>query len=128
VAGESNRFQRGFMIDSTPRFLQGVFGFQGAGYDSPALLSTALVYTVPADKRAQLIYLRGGNSASDLVFFALMQNGKPMRLFPVAAGGACHVPLAVVEDLPPETVIEVFVGAPEGVSGTAIVDIGIVEI
>jgi hypothetical protein len=116
------------MIDSKPRFLQGVFGFQGAGYESPALLGAALVYVVPADKRAQLIYLRAGHSADEMVFFALMQNGKTMRLFPVAARGAMHVPLAVVEDLEPETEIQLFVGAPAGLAGTAVIDLGLIEI
>jgi hypothetical protein len=116
------------MIDSKPRFLQGVFAFTGAGYGQPALLAEALVYTVPPDKRAQLIYLRAGHSAPGMVYFALMQNGATMRLFPVAAAGATHVPLAVVEDLEPDTKIEIFVGAPEGVGGTAVIDLGIIEI
>jgi hypothetical protein len=116
------------MIDSKPRFLQGVFGFTGAGYARPVLLDAATVYTVPPDKRAQLIYLRAGSSAPEMVFFALMQNGAVMRLFPVGAGGATHVPLAVVEDLEPDTKIEIFVGAPEGVTGTAVIDLGIIEI
>jgi hypothetical protein len=116
------------MIDSKPRFLQGVFAFKGSGYAHPEPLDGALVYTVPPDKRAQLIYLRAGNSAPVMVFLALMQNGATMRLFPVAAGGATHVPLAVVEDLEPETKIEIFLGAPDGVEGTAVIDLGIVEI
>jgi assimilatory nitrate reductase catalytic subunit len=116
------------MIDSTPRFLQGVFGFTGAGYGRPVLLDASLVYVVPPDKRAQLIYLRTGNSASEMAFFALMKDGVAMRLFPVGASGATHVPLAVVEDLEPDTKIEIFVGAPEGVSGTAVIDLGIIEV
>ena len=116
------------MIDSTPRFLNGVFPFSGAGYDKPTLLDASLVYVVPADKRAQLIYLRGGNSSTELVFVAFMQNGKAVRTFPVGAKSAIHVPLAVVEDLEPDTRVEVFFGAPEGVSGTFILDIGIIEI
>ena len=51
------------MIDTVPRFLHGAYGFVGDGYDSPKLLDAALVYTVPSDKRAQLIYLRAGNSS-----------------------------------------------------------------
>ena len=39
-----------------------------------------------------------------------------------------HVPLAVVEDLSPETRLEVFVGAPAGVSGSVVIDIGLIEI
>jgi len=116
------------MIDSKPRFLQGVFNFSGSGYAHPKLLDNSLVYTVPPDKRAQLIYLRAGNSAPTLAFFALMQDGATMRLFPVGAGGATHVPLAVVEDLEPDTKIEIFIGAPEGVEGTAVIDLGMIEI
>ena len=116
------------MIDSKPRFLQGAFTFHGAGYHNPALLDAALSYTVPTDKRAQLIYLRAGNSAGEMVFIALMQDGKPVRLFPIAAQGATHVPLAVVEDLQPETRIALFIAAPANVSGTAVVDLGIIEI
>jgi len=116
------------MIDSKPRFLQGVFAFTGAGYDKPALLHEALVYTVPADKRAQLIYLRAGNSAGDMIYVAMMQDGKPVRLFPVSGHGATHVPLAVVEDLEPDTVIKLFFGAPAGAVGTAVIDVGLIEI
>ncbi len=39
------------MIDSKPRFLQGVFAFEGAGYDKPMLLDPSLTYTVPARQR-----------------------------------------------------------------------------
>jgi len=116
------------MIDSVPRFLNGAYSFSGDGYGAPRLLDAALVYTVPSDKRAQLIYLRAGNSSDEMVFVALMQNGKTMRLFPVGARAATHVPLAVVEDLEPETRIEVFVGAPAGVAGTLVLDIGLIEI
>ncbi len=116
------------MIDSTPRFLNGAFPFQGTGYTTPALLDPSLVYVVPADKRAQLIYLRGGNSSSELAYLMLMQDGKPARTFPIGAKASTHVPLAVVEDLQPDTKIEVFFGAAPGVSGTLILDLGIVEI
>ncbi len=116
------------MIDSTPRFLNGCYAFEGAGYDKPALLDPALVYVVPEDKRAQLIYLRAGNSSADLAFVSLMQDGKVARMFPVGAKAAMHVALAVVEDLPPDTRIEVFFGAPRGIGGTLVLDLGIIEI
>jgi hypothetical protein len=116
------------MIDSIPRFLNGAYSFEGIGYDKPALLDPSLVYVVPADKRAQLIYLRGGNSSAELACITLMQNGKPARIFPIGAKGAMHVPLAVVEDLQPDTRIEVFFGAAPGVSGTIVLDLGIIEI
>jgi hypothetical protein len=116
------------MIDSTPRFLNGAFPFQGTGYTTPALLDPSLVYVVPADKRAQLIYLRGGNSSTELAYLTLMQDGKTARMFPIGAKSSIHVPLAVVEDLQPDTKIEVFFGAAPGVSGTLILDLGIIEI
>ncbi len=116
------------MIDSTPRFLQGAFPFTGAGYAKPALLDPSLVYVVPGDKRAQLIYLRAGNSTAELAYVTLVQGGKPARLFAVGAKGGIHVPLAVVEDLQPDTRIEVFFAAAEGVSGTMVLDVGIIEI
>jgi hypothetical protein len=116
------------MIDSIPRFMSGAFPFQGIGYDKPELLDPSLIYKVPADKRAQLIYLRVGNSSPELAFVSIMQNGKPMRIFPVGARAAMHVPLAVVEDLEPDTVIQVFFGAAEGASGTLVLDIGLIEI
>jgi hypothetical protein len=116
------------MIDSTPRFLQGAFNFTGKGYDAPALLDPALVYTVPFDKRAQMIYARLGNSSSEMIYVSLMQDGKPVRLFPVGAKGASHVPLAVVEDVQPDSRIELFLAAPAGCSGTAVVDLGLIEI
>ena len=84
------------MIDSQPRFLNGAYAFQGAGLDKPALLDPSLVYVVPADKRAQLIYFRGGNSSGELAYVTLMQDGKPARTFPMGAKNATHVPLAVV--------------------------------
>ena len=116
------------MIDSTPRFLNGVFAYQGAGYDKPAALDPSLVYVVPADKRAQLIYLRAGNSAAELAYVTLMQDGKVARIFPIGAKAATHVPLAVVEDLQPDTRVEVFFGAARGAAGVLVLDLGIIEI
>ena len=116
------------MIDSKPHFLNGAYSFQGKGYDAPSLLDPSLVYVVPADKRAQLIYLRGGNSSSELAFLSLMTDGKTARVFPIGAKSAIHVPLAVVEDLQPDTRVEVYFGAASGVSGTLVLDRGLIEI
>ena len=116
------------VIESKPQFLNGVFSFVGAGYEKVAPLSDKLVYTVPADKRAQLIYLRAGNSSSELIYLALMRDGVPMRYFPLSAKGAEHVSLAVVEDLEPDTRIEVFFAAQPATTGSLIIDIGLLEI
>ena len=115
-------------MESIPKFLSGVFAFSGTGLATPALLDASLHYTVPADKRAQLIYLRAGNSSGELVCLTLMRDGKPMRLFPVGAKASEHVPLTVVEDLQPDTKLELYIAAPAGMSGQIIVDLGIIEI
>jgi hypothetical protein len=114
------------MIESMPRFLQGVFGFTGSGYDAPVAVDVQ--YTVPGAKRAQLIYFRGGNSAGAMVNVALLRDGKVMRYFPIGAQGAVHVPLAVVEDLEPDQVLTLTVAAPAGVAGTLVLDVGLIEI
>jgi hypothetical protein len=116
------------MIESQPQFLQGVCPFQGAGYEKLSPLSDKLVYIVPADKRAQLIYLRAGNSCAEMVYVVLMREGVPMRYFPIGARGAVHVPLAVVEDIFPETRLEVFFAAPPGAEGSLVIDVGLLEI
>ncbi|OBF23034.1 molybdopterin oxidoreductase [Mycobacterium kubicae] len=113
---------------STPQFLQGSFTFDGKGYESPVLLDSSLRYVVPAGAITQPVYFRGGNSTAELVTIVIMRDGAPMRYFPIGAKDAVHVPLRVVEDLIADTVLEVFVAAPDGLSGTIFVDIGLVEI
>ncbi len=115
-------------MESTPRFLNGVFAFSGTGLAAPKLLDAKLVYTVPSDKRMQMIYLRAGNSADALVAVSFVQDGKAVRMFPIGAKGAVHVPLAVVEDIEPESKIEIFIAAPEGVTGQIVLDVGMLEI
>jgi hypothetical protein len=114
-------------MNPTPRFIQGTFSFTGRGLASPHPLHDGARFVVPADKRAQLIYMRGGNSSDALICLVLSRDGKPMRYFPVGARSSVHVPLAVVEDIFPESRLEVLVAAPEGVSGIAIVDFGLLE-
>jgi assimilatory nitrate reductase catalytic subunit len=115
-------------MDMVPKFLQGVFSFEGAGLDQPVPLDADLAYAAPADKRAQLIYLRAGNSSPELICLSLMRDGALMRLFPIGAKADSHVSLAVVEDLAPETRLEVFIAAPAGAAGTVVLDIGLMEI
>ncbi len=114
------------MRESTPRILTGMYAFDGRGYDSPVSLD--VTYSVPGDRRAQLIYFRGGNSASEMVAVVLTRDGAPMRTFPIGAKGAVHIPLVVVEDLMPETRLELLVAAPSGAGGTLALDVGLVEI
>ena len=111
-----------------PAFIQGLFSFEGQGLAKPVPFDPPVVYTVPFDKRSQLIYFRAGNSSPELIYLALMRRGQVMRYFPVGAKAAIHVPLAVVEDLTPETRIEALTAAPEGLKGSVLLDIGFMEI
>jgi hypothetical protein len=113
---------------STPRFLQGIFEFEGKGFEDPFLLDDSLSYVVPPGATAQPVYFRGGNSTDEMISVILIRDSKPMRYFPIAATGATHVALRVVEDLLADTVLEIFIAAPEGVNGTVIIDLGLVEI
>lgn len=113
---------------SNPRFLQGAFEFQGNGLDKPALIDESLRYVVPPGAVTQPVYFRGGNSTDEMVTVVLYRDGTPMRYFPIAAKGATHVALRVVEDLLGDTVLELFIAAPAACTGSVVVDLGLVEI
>ncbi|GAA4463872.1 molybdopterin oxidoreductase [Phytohabitans houttuyneae] len=115
-------------MESTSRFLQGVYPFEGKGLESPFPIADALSYTVPDGVVTQPVYFRGGNSTGELIYVVLMRDGTPMRYFPIGAKGDVHVPLRVVEDLDSGTVIELHLAAPEGVGGAVVVDLGLVEV
>jgi hypothetical protein len=115
-------------MNSTPRFIHGVFPFEGRGLEAPYDLGPGVAYSVPADKRTQLIYLRAGNSADKLVYLVLTRDGKPMRYFPIGGNASVHVPLAVVEDIFPESKLGVLLGAPKGTAGTLVLDVGLLEV
>lgn len=114
------------MRESTPRILTGMYDFTGTGYEAP--VSVGVSYTVPADRRAQMLYVRAGNSTTEMVTLVLTRDGTPMRMFPVGAKGGVHIPLVVLEDLSPDTRLELLVAAPAGVGGTLSLDMGLVEI
>ena len=116
------------MRESIPKFLNGVFSFVGAGYEKPSLLSDKLTYSVPPDKRAQLLYFRGGNSSDEMIYFVMMRDGVPMRYFAIGARAGTNIPLTIVEELCPETRLEMLFGAPTGATGFVVVDVGLVEI
>jgi hypothetical protein len=113
---------------SSPKFLQGFFTFDGKGFDNPFPLNPSLRYVVPAGSTTQPVYFRGGNSTDDMITVVMMRDGSPMRYFPIAAKGSVHVSLRVVEDLLADTVLELFLAAPDDTSGTVVVDLGMVEI
>lgn len=111
-----------------PAFIQGLFAYTGCGLGRPAPFQPPVTYVVPRDKRAQTIYFRAGNAAAEMIYLVLTRNGVPMRYFPVGAKGAMHVSLAVVEDLSPESRMEILVAAPEGLHSSVMVDAGFMEI
>jgi hypothetical protein len=51
-----------------------------------------------------------------------------MRYFPIGAKASLHVPLAVVEDLFPESKLAVLLAAPKGSTGTVVIDFGLFEV
>jgi hypothetical protein len=96
--------------------------------DKPALLHPDLTYTVPAGATTQPLYFRGGNSTDELVVVVLVRDGVPMRYFPIGARGSTHVALAVVEDIDEGSTLELHLGAREGLTGSVVVDLGLVEV
>ncbi|WP_432570674.1 molybdopterin oxidoreductase [Kineococcus sp. SYSU DK005] len=115
-------------MSSTPRFLQGAFPFTGEGLEKPTPVEGLPSRTVPDGVRAQPVYLRAGNSTDELISVVLLRDGVAMRWFPVGARSSVHVPLRIVEDVEAPAVLELRVAAPEGVSGTVVVDFGLVEV
>ena len=115
-------------MHSTPRFLQGAYPFDGQGLDKPGPVHAALTYVVPAGVTTQPVYFRGGNNSAELIAVVLVRDGVPMRWFPIGARSDTHVALRVVEDLLADSRLELHVAAPEGTSGTVVVDLGLVEV
>ncbi len=107
-------------------FIRGVFTFEGVGLDAPISLGPSATYVVPSDRRAQLTYMRGGNTSDELVVVRLDCDGQVMRYFPIGAKASLHVSLAIVEDILPESKLEMFIVAPEGCSGSVVVDFGLI--
>ena len=112
----------------TARFIQAVLDFEGRGLKEPIPLGKEASYTAPRDRRAQLIYVRAGQSLDELVYLTLLRDGQLLRLFPVGAKSSLHVSLAVVEDIEPESKLNLSIAAPSGKKGTVVIDIGIVEV
>jgi hypothetical protein len=109
-----------------PVLLQGVFEFESTGLKTPQLLSPKLRYTVPDGYILGIRYVRVGVSCDQMVCVSTVLNGDPHRLIPVAANGAQHVALAIVEPICAGSQIEIHI-ASEG-SGTAIIDVGCLQI
>ena len=105
-----------------------MFAFEGRGLETPVTLEPKAVYQVPPDKRAQLIYCRIGNPTPEFLYLVLQRDGKPMRLFPCGAKSGIHVPLAIIDDILPNSLLELAIAAPEGLAAKVMIDLGFVEI
>ncbi len=110
------------------RFLQGVYPFAGRGVFEPCPLNDALSYVVPQGKTAEVVYFRAGNLSDALLYLTLTANNQAIRYFPIGARADIHIPLAIVEAYPAGTCFDVCLAAPRGVSGTVVLDIGLVEV
>ena len=108
-------------------FLQGILQFDGAGLEKPVPIHSQRSRYVPDGVINQTLYFRGGNSSAELITVVLMRDGIPMRYFPIGAKGHVHVPLRVVEDIEGGSLIELRLLADTGVSGSVVVDLGMVE-
>jgi assimilatory nitrate reductase catalytic subunit len=115
-------------VHTTSVFRQGIFGFEGQGLEKPAPIDESLHYVVPLGTTAQALYFRGGNSSDELIVVVLVRDGEPMRYFPVGAKAATHVVLRVVEDLDGGTELDLRLAAPEGLTGSVVIDFGLVEV
>ena len=104
-----------------------MYPFAGRGVFDLGPLHDDLCYRVPPGRRAEVIYFRAGNLSDDLLYLALALNGQPVRYFPVGPKADFHVPLSIVESYPAGSRIEVCLAAPRGLSGTVVVDVGILE-
>ena len=115
-------------MEPTPRFVQAVRPFVGVGLDDYQPFDPPLRYTVPDHASAQCVYFRGGNSSDELITVVLTRDGEPTRLFPIGARASIHVQLRITEQLLNDTTLELHVAAPEGATGTVVLDLGILEL
>ena len=127
ITTETRQQQKLRTGEAAPRFLQGVFPFAGRGFFDLGPLNDALCYQVPPGKSAEVIYFRAGNLSDDLLYLALSVNGQPVRYFPVGPKADFHVPLSIVESHPAGSRIEICLAAPRGLTGSVVVDVGILE-
>lgn len=114
------------MTISKPAFIQGTYNFAGEGLEQPINLYNA-EYIVPEGRSAKLVYFRAGQSSDDIVNLTLLRNGETMRLFPLGMKSSMHFPLAITEELPAGTKLELKLLAPKGISGSLFVDLGFME-
>ena len=116
------------LLIEAPGFMQGIYEFEGRGLKNPVRLDPHISYTVPSYRRAQFIYGRIGNPNSEMLYLVLLRDQNPMRYFPCAAQGAISIPLNVIEDILPDSRLEIRIGALEGLKSMVLVDFALMEV
>ena len=114
-------------MHETHKFFIGMYAFEGRGLETPVSPEPKAVYTVPPDKLVQFIYGRIGNPTTEFLYVALQRDSKSIRLFPCGPKSGIHVPLAIIDDCLPGSVVELKIAAPEGLAAKLMIDIGFVE-
>ncbi len=95
------------MLLDTPKFLQGVYRFEGRGLENPVSFDPkGRVRSSPRQAGTAILFPRGQFLARDDLS-GLMRNDKPMRYCPLGAKGALDVGFHVIEETAPGTVLEV---------------------
>ena len=117
-------------MHSTPRFLQGIFPFEGQGVDKPAPLHDgADLHRADGRHHPGAVLPRRQHARTSWSPSSCVRDGAPMRYFPIGARERrARRRCAVVEDLDGGTVLELHLAAPEGLTGTVVVDLGLVEV
>jgi hypothetical protein len=110
-----------------PQFLQGVYPFEGDGLDKLVSFEPKVAYLVPQEKRVRPVYLRAGNSSSELIYLVLARDEKPMRYCPLGAKSGIDIGFHIVEEALGGAILEVLFAAPAGVKGSVVIDVGLVE-
>ncbi len=91
-------------------------------------LDAELTYMVPDGVVAQAVYFRGGNTTDELIMRRADPGRRADALLPDRRQERLHVPLRVVEDLDGRHRRRAAARRAGGVTGTVVVDLGLVEV
>ena len=94
---------------------------------SPHPVSPELAYTVPSGCKAALMYVRAGNASDQMLYLSVVGDGKVRRYMPIGPQDGMHVEMAIKEEIPEGTRLELHLAAGAGVLGTVVVDVGLLE-
>ena len=98
------------------------------GWRVPIPFQPPVTYQVPADKRVPDHLLPGGQRRAGNDLPGSDAPRQAHALLPGRREGAIHVPLAVLEDIPPGSPVEILIAAPAGLKSSVLIDVGFLEI